>query len=805
MRAASIRRRAGGVLAGALVALAVFATGAWGDLPPPKVTITEVSPAIVGVADASVDVTWKADLAGAYQVRAKANSCGTGMLVESGAYAGAPDTTLTTAVPTSLLTEGQNLVRVCVGGNTADSEPVRKDTRFPTSTANALGPTSGSAIDVSFTASDTGTGLQELELWVRGPGESAFSPVDSRAFTPPATTSQSGSFTYLAATEGVYEFYTRAKDAARNHEAAPSAADATTAVSTNDAPALTSSPSTVSVNEGSSATASGTFHDPDGDDVTLSASHGVIVQNGAASGTWGWTFATSDGPDDSRTITITADDGRRVTTRSVALVVRNTPPIASVRGPVSADEGETNSYTYTLTDRGLDTFTLVPGGLSCGTGGVLMEGSHVSEPAGGAFECSFLDGPARPAVRVTALDSDGATGTSSRMVSVANISPSATLSGGPADEGVPTPISFVNESDPSTIDADAGFRYVVRCDGTPFPIPPTYAESDAASEADCVFPDEGLFSVRGAIVDKDGGYREYTAEVAVANVPPTVEIAGVPASSSEGARIELTGSVTGLDADPHSLAWSVSKNGSPYGEGGGSSFAFTPDDDGSYLVVLTATDEAGGVGSDSETITVTNVGPAVTFTSGDPSIPEGSSSTEPHVYSFSISDPGTDHVAAVEADCGVGGTRVALSFGDSGGSITCTFSSSVLSDGPSTLLVRARATDDGGAIGPAASQSVAVTNVAPTVTPLLPAPFSTVRVFRAVNASATISDPGGDAPFSAWIEWGDGSVTNPAAISGNLFSGTHAYTSAGSYTIRFFGRDKDGGVGMATVPVFVSP
>ena len=803
MRAATIGKATGRVLAGALILLAVFATGASGDVVPPKVTITGVSPAILGAADPAVDVTWKADVNGTYQVRAKANSCGTGTLAASGAYTGAPNDTVRTQVPASLFTEGQNAVRVCVGGNTAESKAVRKDTAVPTSTANASGPTSGSTITVGYTASDTGTGLQEIELWVKGPGQSAFLPGDSRALTAPLPTGRSGSFTYVAATEGVYEFYTRAKDGAENHEAAPDSADAVIAVSVNQAPAFGLNTSTVSVNEGSTATTSGAFSDSDGDAVTLSASAGTLVQSEGSSGTWSWTLETRDGPDDSRSVTITADDGRHATTRSFALVVRNTPPIVSVRGPISANEGETKSYSYTLTDRGLDTITLAPAMPSCGAGGALVAGSDVPNSAGGEFECSFPDGPASSAVRVTAVDSDGATGTSSRVVSVANVAPSAALSGGPTEEGVPGTISFANQQDPSGLDADAGFHYAVRCDGTAFPSAPAYAEG-TASQAACVFPDEGLYTVRGAIVDKDGGYSEYTVEVAVANVPPAVEIAGAPASSAEGTAIELTGSVTDVDQDSHTLAWTVTKNGSPFAGGSGSALAFTPDDDGTYVVDLTATDGAGAVGSDSKTIVVTNVGPAVTFTSGDTSIPEGSSGSGLHVYAFSISDPGADDVAEVHADCGANGTRVGLTFDDSGGTMTCTFSTSALADGPRTLSIGARATDDDGDSGPAASRSVAVTNVRPTVTPLLPSPFSIIRVFRAVTASATIADPGPDSPYAAWIEWGDGGVTN-TAVAGNIFSGAHAYLTSGNYTIRFFARDKDGAVGTVAVPVIVSP
>src|SRR5262249_58715569 len=65
----------------------------------------------------------------------------------------------------------------------------------------------------------------------------------------------------------------------------------------------------VTVNEGQTASPSGTFGDPGADTVSFSASVGTAVNNG--NGTWSWSFATSDGPDQSQTVTITATDSDR--------------------------------------------------------------------------------------------------------------------------------------------------------------------------------------------------------------------------------------------------------------------------------------------------------------------------------------------------------------------------------------------------------------------------------------------------------------------------------------------------------------
>ncbi|MFO0868699.1 MAG: hypothetical protein U0935_07080 [Pirellulales bacterium] len=76
--------------------------------------------------------------------------------------------------------------------------------------------------------------------------------------------------------------------------------------------ATISSDGDVTVLEGQTATASGTWSDPGLDDVTLSASVGSVTRH--ADGTWTWSYATTDGPEDTQEVTITAKDsdgGRR--------------------------------------------------------------------------------------------------------------------------------------------------------------------------------------------------------------------------------------------------------------------------------------------------------------------------------------------------------------------------------------------------------------------------------------------------------------------------------------------------------------
>lgn len=109
---------------------------------------------------------------------------------------------------------------------------------------------------------------------------------------------------------------------------------------------------------------------------------------------------------------------------------------------------------------------------------------------------------------------------------IANASPGATLrNNGPIDEGGAATIAFSNAIDPSTADTAAGLHYAYSCTGAALD-QATYASSGSAATTSCTFADDGVYTVRGRIIDKDGGYKEYTTVVKVRNVAPSITAAG---------------------------------------------------------------------------------------------------------------------------------------------------------------------------------------------------------------------------------------------------------------------------------------
>jgi hypothetical protein len=90
-----------------------------------------------------------------------------------------------------------------------------------------------------------------------------------------------------------------------------------------DVPAVRPDSSSVTVDEGETATNSGMFSDLEGDDVIITASIGTITQDNPV-GTWTWSYATTEGPDQTQTVTITASASDETeTSTTFALVVEN--------------------------------------------------------------------------------------------------------------------------------------------------------------------------------------------------------------------------------------------------------------------------------------------------------------------------------------------------------------------------------------------------------------------------------------------------------------------------------------------------
>jgi hypothetical protein len=125
----------------------------------------------------------------------------------------------------------------------------------------------------------------------------------------------------------------------------------------NDAPVVSADNPNVMVDEGQTAANSGSVSDVDGDWVTLTASVGTIVNNG--DGTWSWSFPTTDGPTQSQSVTVFADDGSGgMSQTAFNLVVNNVAPMVNAGADAVILSGEAITVNASFADAGIsDTHT----------------------------------------------------------------------------------------------------------------------------------------------------------------------------------------------------------------------------------------------------------------------------------------------------------------------------------------------------------------------------------------------------------------------------------------------------------------
>lgn len=230
-------------------------------------------------------------------------------------------------------------------------------------------------------------------------------------------------------------------------------------------------------------------------------------------------------------------------------------------------------------------------------------------------------------VTVSAIDADGvpATGVLTFKATIANISPTATLSGSPGVEGTPVVALFTAAVDPSPADIAAGLRFAYSCTNGPL-TGITWAASSVSPSVSCTFPDNGTYTVRGRVIDRDNGFTEYTSTLTVANVPPTAgaivlrDANGNPVQGgiAAGQRIDLDASFTDpgtLDTHQATIEWGdgtvdpgqVSGSGGS-GRVGGWHAWFAP---GRYTVRVTVADDDAGTSARELTLDVASVGTAL--------------------------------------------------------------------------------------------------------------------------------------------------------------------------------------------------
>src|SRR5437667_263321 len=83
---------------------------------------------------------------------------------------------------------------------------------------------------------------------------------------------------------------------------------------------------------------------------------------------------------------------------SIAVAVSNVAPTVTLSGPGSATEGQSQHYTFSTSDPGQDTFSVVS--ITAGSDAIISNQTFDSATGSGSFDVTFSNGPATSPVIV---------------------------------------------------------------------------------------------------------------------------------------------------------------------------------------------------------------------------------------------------------------------------------------------------------------------------------------------------------------------------------------------------------------------
>jgi hypothetical protein len=190
-----------------------------------------------------------------------------------------------------------------------------------------------------------------------------------------------------------------------------------------------------------------------------------------------------------------------------------------------------------------------------------------------------------------------------------------------------------------------------------------------------------------------------------------------------------------------------------------------------YTVEVCVTDGGGLSGCDSLTVSVTSSNQAPAVAAGSDRYLDAGQTLGRWI---SFSDTGPSPWSAA-VDYGEGDGSVPLSLAGTWGYISHRY------DDPGVFTIEVCVTDAGGMTGcDSLLVTVAGGNVAPVVNVGADGSITAGQVF---TRTGSFTDAG-PAPWSATVNYGDGSGTQGLSLSGSSFTLSRTYGTAGSYTVR---------------------
>ncbi|MFJ5479208.1 putative Ig domain-containing protein [Pectobacterium carotovorum] len=588
-----------------------------------------------------------------------------------------------------------------------------------------------------------------------------------------------------------------------------------TVTNVNDAPVVSGTIAAQSIAQGGSLSVTvpaGTFTDPDGDTLTLSATLAdgtalpAWLSFNPATGTFSGTPANGDVG--SLTIKVTATDGSSAsvsTTFSLTVTTVNEAPVVS--GTIAAQsiaQGGSLNVTVpagTFTDPDGDTLTL---------SATLADGTALPSwlsfnPATGTFSGTPANGDVGSlTIKITATDGSNASVSTTFGLTVTNVNDAPVVSGTIAAQSiaqggslnVTIPAGTFTDPDGDTLTLSATLA-----DGTALPAWLSFNPATGTFSGTPANGDVGSLSIRVTATDGSNASVSTTFGLTVTNVNDAPVVSGtIPAQNiAQGGSLNITipaGTFTDPDGDTLTLSATLADGTAlpswlTFNAATGT-FSGTPanGDVGNLSIRVTATDGSNASVSTTFGLTVTNVNdaPVVSGTIPAQNIAQGGSLniTIP-AGTFTDPDGDTLTLSATLAD----GTALPswLSFNPATG----TFSGTPANGDVGSLTIKVTATDGSNAsVNTTFGLTVTNVNDAPVVaTPIPPQSVTQGGGFNFTVPDGTFSDPDGDtltlsatlangSPLPSWLRF------DPAI---GTFSGTPGNADVGTLVIRVTATD----------------
>ncbi len=458
---------------------------------------------------------------------------------------------------------------------------------------------------------------------------------------------------------------------------------------------------------------------------------------------------------------VSDDDGGSVYQTATITIDNVDPVIATVAVPSTGDEGQSLGFTAAATD---------VAGAADPLSYSWEFGDSTSSVSGASAAHTYADNGTYT-VTLTVGDGDGGSDFESNTITINNVTPSITSFTGDTSTTEGTTASW------SASAYDAGSADTL-----------TYSwnfgdsSTTTGTSVSHAYADDGAYTVALTVTDDDGASVSTSLGVTVANVNPTISYVYAP-GGDEGSSLYFSTSATDPGADTLSYSWDFGDSSSP---GSGSSTYHSYEDDGSYFVTVTVTEEDGGTASATETMSVDNVAPTVDSLTGDATGDEGDELS----YSATASDVGIADIDDLS---------FTWDFGDGTPSQTGAATTHIFAD-DGTYTVTVTVDDlDGGTDQD--SMTVVVDNVAPQISSSAP-----VNAIQSVlyTYSPTVSDPGYEV-----ISWSL-SPNAPAGMTINTTTGAMAWNPTwndyltGTHTQTVTVSDGDGGLDYQTWTITVA-